>query len=79
VPPDDPEAPYAVTPEVTEPCFSVRGWIRGIGPLDDGDPREFYAEVPRGEYYIPAGDGQPGVQGRPPRRRQEGDGNDEHR
>jgi transcriptional regulator with XRE-family HTH domain len=45
---------YQVTPTVTSDMGSVRAWIRGVGSLlDDDDPREFYAELPRGEYFHP--------------------------
>jgi hypothetical protein len=63
VPPDDSDAPYPVTSKVTESRFSVRAWIRGIGPIDpDADPREFGAEVPRGEFYWPTYTDHDGVQ-----------------
>jgi transcriptional regulator with XRE-family HTH domain len=71
VPPDDFEVPYQVTAGITDGCSSVRAWIRGITSLGDSDPRQFYTEVPRGEYYIPAGGGQPGVQAGPPARRKD--------
>jgi transcriptional regulator with XRE-family HTH domain len=86
VPPDDSDQPYAVTATVTASRFGVRAWIRGIGPLlDNGgliddDPREFHAEDPRGEFYLPAyaGDdeheGHGAVQQGPPRRREDSDG-----
>jgi transcriptional regulator with XRE-family HTH domain len=61
VAPEDYDAPYEVTPEVTYSASGVRAWIRGIHPLgDDGDPREFFAEVPRQEFYA--------VQQGPPRK-----------
>jgi transcriptional regulator with XRE-family HTH domain len=71
VPPDDPGRPYEVTSQVRDDRSGVRAWIRGIGPFVDpgADPRQFYAEVPLDEYYVPAGGGQPGVQGRPVRRK----------
>jgi transcriptional regulator with XRE-family HTH domain len=54
VPPDDYQEPYVVTATVTKGRFAVRAWIRGVGPLlGDDDPREFYAELPRGEFYTP--------------------------
>ena len=61
VPPDDPGGPYAVTPAMTESRFSARAWIRGAGPLlgdednpnEYDDPREYYSELPRGEYFTP--------------------------
>jgi transcriptional regulator with XRE-family HTH domain len=63
VPPDDPDAPYRVTAKVTTRRFSARAWIRGIGPIDpDADPREFGAEVPRGEFYWPTYTDDDGVQ-----------------
>jgi transcriptional regulator with XRE-family HTH domain len=78
VPPDDPDAPYPVTAKVTARRFPVRGWIRGIGPIDpDADDREFYTEVPPGEFYHPAGMSSDGeaftgaVQQGPPRQREE--------
>jgi transcriptional regulator with XRE-family HTH domain len=78
VPPDDSDAPYAVTTAVTESRFGVRAWIRGTEPLlDDDDPRDFYAELPRGEFYTPGhmtSDGEAwvgGTQQGPPRSWQE--------
>jgi hypothetical protein len=79
VPPDEPDTPYRVTATVTERRFLVRGWIRGIGPLDpDTDLREFHSEVPPGEFYMPAhmsGDGEafigPVQQGPPQRPKEE--------
>jgi transcriptional regulator with XRE-family HTH domain len=83
VQPDDSDQPYAVTATVTADRFGVRAWIRGVGPLldngglTDDDPREFHAENPRGEFYVPAyaGDdeheGYGAVQQGPPRRRRE--------
>jgi transcriptional regulator with XRE-family HTH domain len=63
VPPDDSDAPYPVTAKVTTRRFPARGWIRGIGPIDpDADPREFGAEVPRGEFYNPTYTDHDGVQ-----------------
>lgn len=45
---------YQVTPAVTADMGKVRAWIRGAGPLgDDDDPRDYYAELPRGESYTP--------------------------
>ena len=62
VPVDDPDAAYPVIGGVTARRFGVRAWIRGIGVIDpDADPREFGAEVPRGEFYSPTwtrGDGE---------------------
>jgi hypothetical protein len=59
----------------------VRGWVRGIGPLDpDADEREFYSEVPPGESYMPAhmsvdGEAFVGpVQHGPPQRREDTNG-----
>ena len=55
VPIDDPRALYPVVGGVLVDRFGARAWIRGIGPIDpDADPREFDAEVPRGEFYSPA-------------------------
>ena len=55
VPPDGDGELYPVTPALTGTRFGVRAWIRGTGPLDDDDdPREYYAELPRGEFYMPA-------------------------
>jgi len=78
--PPDAEA-YAVTPEVTQSAFHVRAWIRGLGELfEDDDPREYFAELPRGEYYLPsyAGDdtheGHFGVHQGPPLRKENADG-----
>jgi hypothetical protein len=52
VPPDDPHAPYEVTPKVTEDRSSVRAWIRGVNTIDyDADWRQFFAEVPKEEWY----------------------------
>lgn len=52
VPPDEPDATYRITDEVAESRSSVRAWIRGVTPLNpDSDPRQFYAEVPREEFY----------------------------
>ena len=63
VPPDDSDAPYPVTSSFTESRFSVRAWIRGVGPAGpDADPREFGAEVPRGEFYWPTYTDHDGVQ-----------------
>ena len=54
VPVDDPDETYPVIGGVQARRFGVRAWIRGIGPIDpDADPREFGAEVPRGEFYWP--------------------------
>jgi transcriptional regulator with XRE-family HTH domain len=44
---------YQVTPKVTSDMGGVRAWIRGAGPLDDADPRDYYAELPRGESFTP--------------------------
>jgi transcriptional regulator with XRE-family HTH domain len=85
VPPDDPGEPYAVTAALTEDRFSVRAWIRGAGPLlgDEDHPnkyddnREYYAELPPGEYFTPGhmtSDGEAWVgpvQQGPPSRRKE--------
>lgn len=52
VPPDDPDAPYEVTPKITAPRASVRAWIRGVNSIDhDADWRQFFAEVPKDEFY----------------------------
>lgn len=52
VPPDDPDAPYEVTPKITAPRASVRAWIRGVNSIDDNaDGRQFFAEVPKDEFY----------------------------
>lgn len=59
VSPDDSEQPYAVTTMVRADGSEVRAWIRGVHPLiDDGellgwDPREFSAELPLNEWYVP--------------------------
>jgi transcriptional regulator with XRE-family HTH domain len=87
VPPDDSGRPYAVTAAVTASRFEVRAWIRGTGPLlDNGellddDPRQFYAELPRGESYTPGhmtSDGEawvgPVQQGPPRPRTEDSDG-----
>ena len=59
VPPDDNDAPYRITAEVTEPSFRARGWIRGLFPLarrpmtrlpNVGDVRQFWAVVPLDEF-----------------------------
>jgi transcriptional regulator with XRE-family HTH domain len=50
--PDD-GPPYQITSTITESVFAVRGWIRGAGPLDDADSREYFAEMPRGESFTP--------------------------
>jgi len=45
---------YQVTPTVTSDMSSVRAWIRGAVTLgEDDDPREYYGELPRGEYFHP--------------------------
>jgi hypothetical protein len=80
VPPDDPDENYPVLGGVRESQFAVRAWIRGIGPIDpDADPREFGAEVPRGEFYWPTHTDSDGVQIHatqqgPPRPRKEDSG-----
>jgi hypothetical protein len=52
VPPDDDsDAPYGVTAAVTERVWDVRAWIRGDLPLDDADPRQYFAEIERSRYY----------------------------
>ena len=50
VPVDDFGESYRITSGVSERADKVRHWIRGVLPLRDGDPREFFAEVPRTEY-----------------------------
>jgi hypothetical protein len=52
VPPDDPDEPYQVTSTVTERRATVRAWICGGGPLNDADPREYYAERPVSEFSV---------------------------
>ncbi len=78
VPPDDPGARYPLTSKATASRSSVRAWIRGIGPIDpDADDREFYTEVPPGEFYHPAHMSSDGeafvgpVQQGPPQKREE--------
>jgi hypothetical protein len=77
VPPDDSDTPYPLTSRITARRFSVRAWIRGVGPIDpDASLREFYTEVPEGEFYTPAHTDSSGefigaVQQGPPRPRQE--------
>jgi transcriptional regulator with XRE-family HTH domain len=74
VPVDDPDALYPVIGGVLARRFGVRAWIRGIGPIDpDADPREFYTEVPPGEFYMPASIDTGAVQQGPPLS-QEGEG-----
>jgi len=52
VPPDGPGEPYEVTPKVAADRVSARAWVRGVTSInDDADPREFFAEVPREEFY----------------------------
>jgi transcriptional regulator with XRE-family HTH domain len=51
VPPDGNKEPYAVTSEVSASRFEVRFWVRGLTPLAGGDPREYFAELPRDEWY----------------------------
>jgi transcriptional regulator with XRE-family HTH domain len=71
VPPDDPDEPYEVTPKITEPRFRVRGWIRGLFPLQRlpkvGDNRQFFAEVPADEFDAVQHGQCPVCGGRPPR------------
>ncbi len=63
VPVDEPDADYPVIAGVRARRFGVRAWIRGVGPIDpDADPREFGAEVPRGEFYWPTYTDHDGVQ-----------------
>jgi transcriptional regulator with XRE-family HTH domain len=62
VPIDGPDEPYWVTPGLTYRRDGVRAWIRGVTSIDqDADWREFFAEVPKDEFYS--------VQGTPERRR----------
>lgn len=45
---------YQVTPVETSDMAHVRAWIRGAVTLTaDDDPREYYAELPRGESFTP--------------------------
>ena len=81
VPVDDPDADYPVIGGVLARRFGVRAWIRGIGPIDpDADPREFGAEVPRGEFYWPTYTDHDGAQihatqqGPPQSRKEDSDG-----
>jgi transcriptional regulator with XRE-family HTH domain len=71
VPPDDDDAPYRVTAEVTEPSFRVRGWIRGLFMLPRlprvGDVRQFWAVVPLDEFEAMQEGQCPCCGGRPPR------------
>jgi transcriptional regulator with XRE-family HTH domain len=72
VPPDGNDVPYRVTSKITSWRFPVRAWIRGAGPIDpDADPREFFAEVPRGEFYTVADPGYGTQQGPPLRKESE--------
>ena len=54
VSPDSTDEPYQVTPEVTEPSYRVRGWVRGLFMLRKlplvGDQRLFFSEVPPDEF-----------------------------
>jgi transcriptional regulator with XRE-family HTH domain len=50
VPPDDYLKPYRLTSGTSESAVYVRHWIRGVIPLSDADPREYFSEVPRTEY-----------------------------
>jgi hypothetical protein len=84
VPPDYSEG-YRVTGTVSTSAASARAWIRGVLGLriPGEDAREYYSEVPAGEFYTPAhwsGDGEvmiPAVQQGPPRRREK-DSDGEH-
>jgi transcriptional regulator with XRE-family HTH domain len=71
VPPDDGDAPYRVTADVTEPSYRVRGWIRGLFPLRRlprvGDVRQFWAVVPLDEFEAMQQGQCPCCGGRPPR------------
>jgi transcriptional regulator with XRE-family HTH domain len=81
VPPDDDDAPYRVTAEVTEPSFRVRGWIRGLFMLPRlpkvGDVRQFWAVFPLDEFEAMQEGQCPCCGGRPPRQlgRKEGTDN----
>lgn len=79
VPTDDFDESYRLTAEVSVSASSARAWIRGVLPLLPGDDgREYWSEVPRDEFYMPAhwsGDGEvmiPAVQQGPRRPRKEG-------
>jgi transcriptional regulator with XRE-family HTH domain len=50
VSPDDYLKTYRLTSGTSETAVYVRHWIRGSLPLPDGDPREYFSEVPRTEY-----------------------------
>jgi transcriptional regulator with XRE-family HTH domain len=78
VPTDDFDESYRLTAEVGVSASSARAWIRGVLPLLPGDDgREYWSEVPQGEFYMPAhwsGDGEvmiPAVQQEPRRRPKE--------
>jgi transcriptional regulator with XRE-family HTH domain len=45
---------YQVTPTAASDMGHMRAWIRGAVTLNaDDDPREYYAELPRGESFTP--------------------------
>lgn len=50
VSPDDFLSSYQVTSEISAAAIYVRHWIRGVLPLAEADPREYFSEVPRTEY-----------------------------
>ena len=83
--PTDYSEGYRITGAVSTDASSARAWIRGVLGLQipGEDAREYYSEVPEGEFYTPAhwsGDGEvmiPAVQQVPPRRREE-DSDGEH-
>jgi transcriptional regulator with XRE-family HTH domain len=47
---DDDAHDYQITPTVTETMGTARAWIRGQIPLGDADPRDYYGELPVGEF-----------------------------
>ena len=75
VPPDENDAPYRVTAEVTESSFRVRCWVRGLFPLRGvplvGDVGKFWATVPDEEFEAMQQGQCPCCGGRPPRDWQE--------
>jgi transcriptional regulator with XRE-family HTH domain len=50
VPIDDFGKSYRLTSEVSTSADYVRAWVRGMMPLGDADPREFFSQVPRTEH-----------------------------
>ena len=58
---DDDGGDYQITPTVTETMGTVRAWIRGQTPLGDADPRDYYAELPVGEFLSVSVNAQAGV------------------